>query len=31
MTQAARDERDIAPYDWTLAGGPEGPLASVQS
>ncbi len=24
MTQAARDERDIAPYDWTLAGGPEG-------
>ncbi len=24
MTQAARDERDIAPYDWTLADGPEG-------
>jgi len=24
MTHAARDERDIAPYDGTLAGGPEG-------
>ena len=24
MTNAARDERDIAPYDGTLAGGPEG-------
>ncbi len=23
MTQAARDERDIAPYDLTFAGGPE--------
>jgi len=23
MTHAARDERDIAPYDGTLAGGPE--------
>ncbi len=25
MTNAARDERDIAPYDWTLTNGPEGP------
>ncbi len=24
MTHAARDERDSAPYDGTLAGGPEG-------
>jgi len=24
MTHAARDEREIAPYDRTLAGGPEG-------
>ncbi len=25
MTNAARDDRDITPYDWTLAGdGPEG-------
>jgi hypothetical protein len=25
MTNIARDERDIAPYDWTLNSGPEGP------
>jgi len=24
MTNAARDDREIAPYDMTLAGGPEG-------
>jgi len=24
MTHAARDDREIAPYDMTLAGGPEG-------
>jgi len=24
MTNAARDERDSAPYDWTLTSGPEG-------
>ena len=31
MTQAARDDRDIAPYDWTLAGGPEGPAFAVET
>jgi len=31
MTQAARDERDIAPYDWTLAGGPEGPALALDT
>ncbi len=34
MTQAARDdrERDIAPYDWTLAGdGPEGRALAPES
>jgi len=25
MTQTARDERDMAPYDWTRTSGPEGP------
>ncbi len=31
MTQTARDERDIAPYDWTLAGGPEGPALAIDT
>jgi len=31
MTHAARDERDIAPYDWTLAGGPEGPALALDT
>ena len=31
MTNAARDERDIAPDDWTLAGGPEGPALAVDT
>ncbi len=31
MTHAARDERDIAPYDWTLADGPEGPARAVDT
>jgi len=29
MTQTARDERDITPYDWTLAGGPEGQALAI--
>jgi len=31
MTHATRDERDIAPYDWTLAGGPEGQALAVDT
>jgi len=31
MTQAARDGRDIAPYDWTLADGPEGPALALDT
>ncbi len=31
MTNAARDDRDIAPYDWTLASGPEGPALAVET
>jgi len=31
MTQAARDERDIAPYDRTLADGPEGPALAIDT
>ena len=31
MTHAARDERDIAPYDWTRAGGPEGPARALDT
>ncbi len=31
MTNAARDERDIAPDDGTLAGGPEGPALAVDT
>jgi len=31
MTNAARDERDIAPYDWTLAGGPEGQALAIDT
>ncbi len=31
MTQAARDDRDIAPYDWTLAGGPEGQALAIDT
>jgi len=26
MTNAARDERAMAPYDWTHTSGPEGPV-----
>jgi len=31
MTQAARDARDIAPDDWTLTGGPEGPALALDT
>jgi len=31
MTQAAHDERDIAPYDWTLAGSPEGQARAIDT
>ncbi len=31
MTHAARDERDIAPYDGTLAGGPEGHALAIDT
>ena len=31
MTQTARDDRDIAPDDWTLAGGPEGPALAIDT
>ncbi len=31
MTQTARDERDIAPYDWTLTGDPEGPARALDT
>jgi len=31
MTQTARDERDIAPYDWTLTGSPEGPALAIDT
>ena len=31
MTQAARDERDIAPYDWTLTGDPAGPARALDT
>jgi len=30
MTNAARDERDRTPYDWTLTGGPEGQALVVE-
>ncbi len=31
MTNVARDDRDIAPYDWTLASGPEGQALAVET
>jgi len=31
MTHAARDERDIASDDWTLAGGPAGPALALDT
>ncbi len=31
MTHAARDERDIAPYDRTLTDGPEGPALAIDT
>ncbi len=31
MTNAARDERDIAPDDGTLAGGPSGPALALDT
>jgi len=31
MTHAARDEREMTPYDWTLAGGPEGPAFAIDT
>jgi len=31
MTHVARDERDIAPDDGTLAGGPEGPALAIDT
>ncbi len=31
MTNAARDDRDIAPYDWTRVSGPEGPALAVET
>jgi len=29
--EVARDERDIAPYDWTLASGPEGQALAIDT
>ncbi len=31
MTHAARDEREMTAYDWTLAGGPEGPAFAIDT
>jgi len=31
MAQTARDERDIAPYDGTLTGGPKGPALAIDT
>ncbi len=31
MTNAARDDRDITPYDWTRVSGPEGPALAVET